>query len=155
VALTLHERYHPPLLRVFTHLQAPAFSPELSAQLAQYGIPVIEGEILGFEGKARKEGLQAVLLKDARVEVQRLFVALGMVTWSDLASALGAHCSPDGYVLTDAHGQTSIPGFYAVGDVQHGLRRQIYTAWESAVAAVEHLDARLRAERRTATSAQR
>lgn len=65
-----------------------------------------------------------------------LYSALGSKVRSDLARELGAECDEQGDLLVDQRRlQTSIPGFYAVGDVVNGLNQISVAAGHAAIAA--------------------
>lgn len=66
-----------------------------------------------------------------------VYVAMGGRPRSGLAARLGARASPSGYVETDGHQRTSIPGLYAVGDVVHELNQIAVAAGHAAVAATD------------------
>ena len=57
---------------------------------------------------------------------------------SGLAADLGAEVDASGYLQTDAHQQTTIPGLFAAGDVASGLT-QIGVAFGSAAMAASAL----------------
>jgi thioredoxin reductase (NADPH) len=63
-----------------------------------------------------------------------VYSMLGVIVRSDLALALGAECDEDGNLLVDAHLQTSIPGFYAAGDVVSGLNQISVATGHAAIA---------------------
>ncbi|RZJ01647.1 MAG: NAD(P)/FAD-dependent oxidoreductase [Brevundimonas sp.] len=64
-----------------------------------------------------------------------VYSALGTSPNADLAQALGARLGEDGRLFTDPHQQTSVPGFYAAGDVVRGLNQIAVATAEAAVAA--------------------
>ena len=41
-------------------------------------------------------------------------------------------------------GMTTVPGFFAAGDLVAGRKKQVYTAWDLAVDAVDTIDLRIR-----------
>ncbi len=63
-----------------------------------------------------------------------VYSALGMRVHSGLATDLGAEVDASGYLQTDAHQQTPVPGLFAAGDVASGLN-QISVAFGSAAVA--------------------
>lgn len=63
-----------------------------------------------------------------------VYSMLGVIVRSDLALALGAECDEDGNLLVDTHLQTSIPGFYAAGDVVSGLNQISVATGHAAIA---------------------
>jgi thioredoxin reductase (NADPH) len=54
---------------------------------------------------------------------------------SRLAVALGAATDPQGYLVVDAHQQTSVPWLYAAGDVASGLNQISVATGGAAIAA--------------------
>ena len=64
-----------------------------------------------------------------------VYCALGMVVHSELAVALGARHDAGGYLLTDRHQRTSVPGLFAAGDVVKGLNQISVATGGAAVAA--------------------
>ena len=109
----------------------------------RHGIDVHTEEIREILGDAR-QGLQGFRVGQQVVEVPYAFVALGSVVYNDLAKQLGARLAGDGHVITDERGETSVPGFYAAGDLVQGKKQQVYTAWDNAVDAVDSIDFRIR-----------
>ena len=53
-----------------------------------------------------------------------------------------------GEVIADAQGLTNVPGFYVAGDVMAGTKKQIYTAWDTAVNAADAINMKIRSARR-------
>lgn len=71
--------------------------------------------------------LQDVLLgNEETLEVEGLFVSIGLVADSDLTA--GLNTSNDGYIVTDNEMRTSIEGIFAAGDIRDKHTRQIATA---------------------------
>jgi thioredoxin reductase (NADPH) len=60
------------------------------------------------------------------LEIEGLFVSIGMVAAGQLAEGLVE--TRDGYIVTDAHGQTSAEGIFAAGDICAKEFRQVATA---------------------------
>lgn len=137
----LQRRHAPSRLSLLTHGEPLEVSRAQQQWLDAHGVPVYTSPLVGFEGVARKEGLQAVRLADeTRVACTRLVVALGVRYHHGLALQVGAQLDEAGAVLTDAHGESSVPRLFVAGDLRSGTRKQIYSAWESAVAAVERIE---------------
>ena len=76
---------------------------------------------------------------------------------NDLAAELGCELEEgpeprERHVLVDLHSETTVPGCFAVGDMtthENGpIRKQVYTAQEYAVRALDRIDGRVRAARR-------
>ena len=68
-----------------------------------------------------------------RVEV--LYPALGMDVRSDLLTRLGGRVNESGCIVTDPHQETSVPGFYAAGDVVNELNQITVATAHAAIAA--------------------
>lgn len=69
-----------------------------------------------------------------------VFVYVGHSPATDFASEW-VRLDHDGYVMTDDHLRTNVPGVFAVGDVRHRIQRQIATAvgdGATAAMAIEH-----------------
>ncbi len=117
---------------------------ELLAGLEEHAIPVRTEEIVGFEGiREKRFGLR--FADGSSAVFDKGFSALGWYsTHEDVARALGAKVTRDGYVVTDEDGRVLsehdgqvIPGLYAAGDQRDGWK-QIPEAWAGAERAVIH-----------------
>lgn len=64
-----------------------------------------------------------------------LYSAFGVQVRSRLATALGAASDTLGYLVVDAHQQTSVPGLFAAGDVASGLNQISVAVGGAAIAA--------------------
>jgi thioredoxin reductase (NADPH) len=74
--------------------------------------------------------------QDSEEGADAVFVFVGSIPTTGLAAAAGATLDEAGFVLTDEHMATSVPGLYAAGDVRATPFRQIVTACaDGAVAA--------------------
>jgi len=81
-------------------------------------------------GEKGVEGIELRNVKTGdvvRKNVQGVFVFIGTIPNSDLVRGL-LTLDGNGFVVTDDHMQTSIPGVFAAGDVRSKLFRQISTA---------------------------
>lgn len=149
VAIMLYERYRTPSMKILLHGQNAELDADVSELLEMYGIELIEGEIkkvLGDTKLGQIEGFE--LANGAIVKTTLCFVSLGMLVYSDLAKSLGAELDNRGFVKADQQGKTSVDGFYVAGDVMAGTKKQIYTAWDTAVNAADAINQKLRAARR-------
>ncbi len=70
--------------------------------------------------------------------VDGVFIAVGITPNSQLVKGM-VDTTSAGYVITDKHCLTSIPGIYAAGDVRDTPLRQIITAAADAAVAVQHM----------------
>jgi thioredoxin reductase (NADPH) len=64
-----------------------------------------------------------------------VYLALGVTPTSTLARDLGAALTDTGTIRIDPHGQTSVPGLYAAGDVVDALDQLAVAAGQAAIAA--------------------
>jgi thioredoxin reductase (NADPH) len=84
----------------------------------------------------------AVKLRNVRtdesglLEVSGVFVAVGEVPSSQLASELGVKMDPGGFVVTDMSFRTNVPFVYAAGDVSGGIRQIVAAVHGGAAAAL-------------------
>jgi thioredoxin reductase (NADPH) len=167
VALLLHERYGVDV--VLLGNGAPlAASADTRRLLEAYRVPFHEArvvEVLDGGKKPKGASLRGFRLEDGTtVEVRFGMVALGLHrVYNDLARQFGAALDPrdtgpeeERHVLVDDDGsETSVRGLFAVGDMSRRpggapSLKQIYTAQEYAVRAVQTIDRRRRSARRKA-----
>lgn len=150
VAIMLHERYQPPGMYILTNGQAPEFDAETTELLEMYNIRVHTSAIEKILGDPKAGRLSGFALKGGGSLLAEIaFVSLGMLVYNDLAVKLGAQVDARGFVTTDAQGQSSVPGFYVAGDVMAGTKKQIYTAWDTAVNAADAINQKLRSQKRS------
>lgn len=148
VAIMLHERYGSQMY-LCLHGEESKIQPETQELLDLYQIKTIKDEIIEVEGDPKAGQLNAFVFKDGqRLEIEMSFVSLGMIVYSDLAKSLGAEIDERGFVKSNAQGLSSVEGFYVAGDVMAGTKKQIYTAWDTAVNAADAINQKLRAEKR-------
>ena len=166
IGILFQERYGIPVA-ILTNGDRFEAAEKTRALLDGYGIRTFESrvvEILDGNGEGPKgTSLRGFRLEDGSVvEAQFAMVAMGLHrVYNDLARQLGAELDPrDGpdegkrhVLVEDATSETSIPGLFAVGDMtrRRGTSpsyKQIYTAQEYAVRAVNAIDLRQRRARR-------
>ena len=125
-------------LRGFTEeitLIAPHDTHDLSAEdqakLSQFGIKTIDGpcHAMAMEGSSI-----VVETPHGPARFDSVYPALGSDTHTELAQQLGAELK-DENVKVDSHQRTSVPGFYAAGDVVLGLDQISHAMGEGGVAA--------------------
>lgn len=73
---------------------------------------------------------------EREIPVDGVFVAIGEVPNSELASHLNIECDDSGYIVTDRNQRTNVERVYAAGDVSGGVRQVIVACAEGAVAAM-------------------
>ena len=148
VAIMLHERYGAPIY-LCLHGEESRVEAETQELLDLYQIKTIKEKIIEVEGDVKLGELKAFIFENGeRLELEMSFVSLGMIVYSDLAKSLGAELDERGFIKTNAQGLSSIEGFYVAGDVMAGVKKQIYTAWDTAVNAADAINQKLRSEKR-------
>lgn len=96
--------------------------------LARHGVRVLEEEATSFVGG--RGDLRAVRLAGGEeLPCSLAFFSIDHRPRSPVALALGCEHSDEGCLLVDEHGETSVPGVYAAGDITPGLQLlQVATA---------------------------
>lgn len=151
VATMLYERYETPSMTVLTDGEKPEFDSEVTKLLELYGIGVKTKKIRGLDGDPdpKDPRLDAIIFEDgSKHKTQMGFISLGMIVYNELAKALGAKVDRRGFVVTDEKGKSNIEGLYAAGDLRANVKKQIYTAWDTAVDSADAINAILRRSRR-------
>ena len=149
VAIMLHERYGPPEMTILTNGKEAEFAEDTKRLLNAYNIRVVHSPIVEIVGEEKGRVLKGFKLQDHNViEAQMSFVSMGMLVYNELAKQVHAEVDERGFVKTDANGLTSVAGLYVAGDLRANTRKQIYTAWDSAVASANSINMNLRAARR-------
>ncbi len=103
-------------------------------------IKIPKHNVVGVEGK---EFLEKIVLGEPfkgqkELEVQGLFVEIGVIPSSVLAESVGVKLNERGYIVADQKQQTSKDGVFSAGDVSTGsggLRQVITACSEGAIAA--------------------
>jgi thioredoxin reductase (NADPH) len=116
-----------------------AFAPTVTLAL-EGEIADAEAESLAAVGVTLLRGPGIPRVHDTHVELagrrfDAVYPAMGALPRAGLARSLGASCTADGYLRTDAHQQTDVPGLFAVGDVAEGLNQIAVGAGQAATAA--------------------
>lgn len=112
-------------------------------QVRDAGIRAIETPVT--EVAVESERITKLVLQDGEELVfDTLYSALGTDSRAALAGQLGAHMEESARLVTNEHQETSVPGFYAAGDVVSGLN-QIGVAMGQAEIAAAAIHNRLRA----------
>ncbi len=144
-ALILHSRYNPPTLSLLTNGHPLEVTDETRAKLTDARILVYEGPIVGIEGNAKERILLGFMLENETfIQAEIGFVSLGIRPNNQFAKDLGAELDEQGLVTADANGETSVENLYVIGDLRSGSMKQIYTAWQHAVDAVQQIDRNIR-----------
>ena len=104
-------------------------------QLDDNGITLLEQDAVRFLGE--RGDLQGVELGDGSVLPASLVMfSVAHSPRTDLAEAIGCRLDDEGYVAVDEHGETSVPGVYAAGDLTPGLQLSLVAAASGVVAGV-------------------
>ncbi len=155
IAVLLHERYNPPHITVITDGHEPNYSDDLKKLLELYKIQVITKGLDGIRGDEKTGKLEGFYFCDGTFQpVDFAFISLGMLVYNELASKMKAATDERGFVTTSEKGESSIDGLYVAGDLRANTKKQIYTAWDTAVDAADDINTRLRREKRQALLSQ-
>jgi thioredoxin reductase (NADPH) len=100
--------------------EEPEWSEDTQRMLDNHPVEVVETELSGK--RTDDDGwLEAYEFEDGTVrEYKGGFPMLGSDYHAELADGLGVERNDDGTVAVDDHGETSVPGVYAVGDLTPG-----------------------------------
>ncbi|MBP2301872.1 NAD(P)/FAD-dependent oxidoreductase [Azospirillum picis] len=98
------------------------------------GIAVVEDPVVAVGMDEDRSA--RVTLQGGRILVfDTLYSALGISARSALAGRIGAEMDVDGRLIVDRHQRSSVPGFYAAGDVVSTLNQIAVAMGEAAMAA--------------------
>jgi len=147
IAAMLHERYGLPKIYVLTNGKSFEGEEKIRDLLKRYGIEIIEDEIVEILGNS-KDGMQGFQFKNRAIDTTKAFVALGTIVHNELAKSLGVKLNEKDHLVVSEKYETSVPGFYAAGDMVAGKKKQVYTAWDMAVDAVDNVDSKIRKMKR-------
>lgn len=150
VSILLFERYHPEHFTILTNGKKAEFTEDTKKLIDMYGIQVKESEISEIMGNNKGQVLEGFKLTDGEtVDCDICFVAMGMLVYNDIAKQLGADLDERGFVKADEAGLTSVSGLYVAGDLKANTKKQIYTAWDTAVNSANAINLKLRVKRRS------
>lgn len=149
VAVMLYERYQNPSMTIITHDKKSSITGDVLDLVKKYDIKIIEEEIVKVNYGEKKGVLDSFVFKNGEeFKSEFAFVSLGMIIYNDLAKQIGCKLDNRGFVVTDSKGESSIPGLFVAGDLRAGIKKQIYTAWDSSVDSADTINMRLRTEKR-------
>ncbi|MCD6558091.1 MAG: FAD-dependent oxidoreductase [Candidatus Aenigmarchaeota archaeon] len=95
--------------------------------------PLFNSNIKEIKGSNKVESI--VLDSGEELSVDGVFIEIGLVSSTELAEQLKLELD-DGYIVTDRHQRTSLPGVFAAGDITNNpLKQAITAAAQGAVAA--------------------
>lgn len=145
IAILLKERYDPPNITIITDGTTPEYGDDLKELLDLYNIDVITKGLDGVKGDQQSGTLEGFYFCDGTfVPTDFAFISLGMLVYNKLATELGASVDERGFVTTTSEGESSVEGFYISGDLRANTKKQIYTAWDTAVDAADSINKKLR-----------
>jgi thioredoxin reductase (NADPH) len=155
IAMVIRERYDAEVT-ILTAGEAVTWSDRRAQLLDGYGVRVVGGHLVDVHGTARGKELHGFTVEGGeRVDVELAFVSMGLhKVYNELARQLGAELEGDDgppetrHAWVSARGETSVDNLFAVGDLAQRrdvrLMKQVYTAQEYAVRAVDTIDYRRR-----------
>lgn len=152
VGVMLHERYNCTQMTILTNGEVPSFDQEAADLIKRYGFNVVTEKIETIVGSPKEKILESFKTLNHTVYADYAFIALGMIVYNELAKMLGATLDSRGFVLTDAKGKTSVDGLYVAGDLRANTKKQIYTAWDTAVDSSDEINLLIRRKKRTESS---
>ncbi|NOT79015.1 MAG: NAD(P)/FAD-dependent oxidoreductase [Bacteriovoracaceae bacterium] len=151
IAVMLFERYQCPEVTIVTNGKEPDFDDEIKALIQKYNFKIETKAITELVGEPKNNKLEALICQSSRVEADYIFIALGMIVYNDLAKMVNANLDQRGFVVTDNKGQSSIQGLYIAGDLRASTKKQIYTAWDTAVDSADEINVLIRRKKRITT----
>lgn len=144
VALLLKEKYPVKSMTLLTNGHHPEFG-SFNSQLAAKNIKIVTHPIQEVLGNKELKELSGFLIENGKiVKAEIAFVSLGIRPNNELALQIGAKSDEKGLIIADDHGETNVPNLFVVGDLRSNSLKQIYTAWQNAVEAVQTINRRIR-----------
>jgi thioredoxin reductase (NADPH) len=117
--------------------------------LELYNIDVKTQGLDGIKGDEKNGLLEGFYFCDGTfLPVDIAFVSLGMMVYNKLATSLKTEVDERGFVTTNDKGESSVSGLYVAGDLRANTKKQIYTAWDTAVDSMDDINGRLRRQKR-------
>lgn len=103
--------------------------------LQRNGVALVEDDAVRFEGE--RGDLRGVhLASGVRLPAELVFFSIAHHPRTDLALQLGCALTPEGCLVVDHEGCTSVPGVYGAGDVTPGIQLAARAAGTGTVAGV-------------------
>jgi thioredoxin reductase (NADPH) len=125
-------RSYTPALTVFSETGSLGLSDNQRRELTELGIELLDELVPRYH--LRDPDLEVRLGPRVR-KFESVYAALGSKVRSELAVALGARATEQGYLVVDRHQRTGVPGLYAAGDVVMGVDQIAHAIGQAAVAA--------------------
>ena len=91
------------------------------AALTRHGISILEERAVALEG-TRGDLTGVRLASGAVLPAQLAFFSIAHHPRNQLATSLGCEVGEEGCVIVDEHGETTVPGVYAAGDLVPGYQ---------------------------------
>lgn len=155
VSLMIRERYDAPVT-ILTAGEEPGWGERRQRLLAAMDVEVVAGRLVDVRGQDKGATLHGFTVAGGRnIDVDLAFVVMGLYRVAhQIVSGLGVELEEgdlpeqERHVLVDHFSETSVKGLFAVGDMtrhrDRPIMKQVYTAQEYAVRAVDKVDARRR-----------
>jgi len=154
LAMMLHERYGNEVT-ILTNGESPKISDDRQKILNHYGVKIVSEPIVDVLSEGVKQLHGFVFKKHEPVKVRFALVSLGLHrVYNDLARQAGARLMDEDqsdekrHVWINHRGETSVRNLFVVGDAakreDEPVMKQVYTAQEYAVRAVDTIDFRRR-----------
>ncbi|AXV39913.1 thioredoxin-disulfide reductase [Methanobacterium sp. BAmetb5] len=112
----------------------------LQNKLKEHEIPVVWDSVV--EGINGEVVVNSVSLLNRKTQEKKdlptdgVFIAVGEEPLNKVAQSAGVELDKEGYIVTDKHQRTNLPGIYAAGDITGGIKQWVVACSEGAVAAL-------------------
>jgi len=118
----------------------PGFDGIYKSALEKAGVKLLlERKVEAILGEKKVEALKVKGIgtgKEETLNVDAVFVYIGMLPRNSLAKSLGLKLDRKGFVETDCNCRTNVPGLFAAGDLNGGVAQIVVAAGSGAIAAV-------------------
>ncbi|MDA8792445.1 NAD(P)/FAD-dependent oxidoreductase [Bacteriovoracaceae bacterium] len=149
VSIILKERYEVENVTLLANGHPFEVQEDTQELLDMYKIKKLEAKITEVQGVPKEKLLEGFVLESGeKVQAGFAFISLGMMVYNELAVQLGTDVDERGFVTTNTKGETSIPNFYVAGDLRANTKKQIYTAWDTAVDSMDDINNKIRRQQR-------
>jgi len=112
----------------------------LQNKLKEHEIPVIWDSVVeGINGEVVVNSVSILNRKTQEkkdLTTDGVFIAVGEEPLNKVAQSAGVKLDKEGYIVTDKHQRTNLPGIYAAGDITGGIKQWVVACSEGAVAAL-------------------